>query len=118
MVFRVEGYGGRTAFVDGGVSLMITSISDYQPTSPLPTTPFNSKIIRMTTHVWLRAETKPLEHRSALTPTTAKELLETGQFKVSVEKSDQSTFNIDEYKEWVEPGVECILSCTCQCLQD
>lgn len=62
----------------------------------------------MTTHIWLRAETKPLEHRSALTPATAKELLATGAFRVSVEKSDQSTFDIAEYAaagcEIVEQG--------------
>ncbi|KAI9027938.1 saccharopine dehydrogenase [Hyaloraphidium curvatum] len=52
----------------------------------------------MSTHIWLRAETKPLEHRAALTPATAKELLSTGQFTVSVEKSDQSTFDAAEYE--------------------
>lgn len=29
-------------------------------------------------HLWLRAESKPMEHRSALTPTTAKTLLDHG----------------------------------------
>lgn len=37
-------------------------------------------------HLWLRDEVKPLEHRSALTPTTAKTLLDAG-FKISVERS-------------------------------
>lgn len=46
----------------------------------------------------LRAETKPHEARAALTPTTTKQLIQAG-FKVYVEKSSQSTFNIDEYKE-------------------
>jgi saccharopine dehydrogenase (NAD+, L-lysine-forming) len=45
----------------------------------------------------LRAETKPLEARAALTPTTTKQLLDNG-FEVYVEESSQSTFNIDEYK--------------------
>ncbi|KAK6459331.1 Saccharopine dehydrogenase (lysine--2-oxoglutarate reductase) [Scheffersomyces xylosifermentans] len=46
----------------------------------------------------LRAETKPLEYRAALTPTTTKQLLDAG-FQVFVEESSQSTFHIDEYKK-------------------
>lgn len=44
----------------------------------------------------LRAETKPLEARAALTPTTTKQLLDAG-FQIYVEESDQSIFNSDEY---------------------
>lgn len=46
----------------------------------------------------LRAETKPLEARAALTPSTTKQLLDAG-FKVYVEKSSQSTFDADEYEK-------------------
>lgn len=46
----------------------------------------------------LRAETKPLEARACLTPTTTKMLLEAG-FQVYVEESPQSTFSIDEYRK-------------------
>lgn len=46
--------------------------------------------------IHLRAETKPLEARAALTPSTTKKLLDAG-FKVYVEKSSQSTFDADEY---------------------
>ncbi|CUM54502.1 unnamed protein product [Debaryomyces tyrocola] len=46
----------------------------------------------------LRAETKPLEARAALTPSTTKQLLDAG-FKVYVEKSSQSTFKADEYEK-------------------
>ncbi|KAH3900103.1 Saccharopine dehydrogenase [NAD(+), L-lysine-forming] [Saccharomycodes ludwigii] len=46
----------------------------------------------------LRAETKPLEARAALTPSTVKSLISAG-FKIYVEQSPQSTFNIDEYKK-------------------
>ncbi|EMG46974.1 LYS1 Lysine--2-oxoglutarate reductase [Candida maltosa Xu316] len=46
----------------------------------------------------LRAETKPLEARAALTPSTAKKLLDAG-FKIYVEESSQSIFNADEYKQ-------------------
>jgi saccharopine dehydrogenase (NAD+, L-lysine-forming) len=49
----------------------------------------------------LRAESKPLEHRSALTPTTAKKLQEAG-FEVYVEKSKQRSF---EDKEFEEKGI-------------
>ncbi|KAG7195193.1 Saccharopine dehydrogenase [Scheffersomyces spartinae] len=45
----------------------------------------------------LRAETKPLEHRAALTPTTTKALLDAG-FQVFVEESSQSIFKSEEYK--------------------
>lgn len=44
----------------------------------------------------LRAETKPLEHRAALTPTTTKKLLDAG-FEVYVEESTLSTFKTEEY---------------------
>ncbi|KAL7751833.1 Saccharopine dehydrogenase [Sorochytrium milnesiophthora] len=48
-------------------------------------------------HVWLRAETKPQEHRSALTPTTAKALLDAG-FKVTVERSAERIFDDSEFQ--------------------
>ncbi|CCK71433.1 saccharopine dehydrogenase KNAG_0H00170 [Huiozyma naganishii CBS 8797] len=51
----------------------------------------------MTVTLHLRAETKPLEARAALTPTTVKELLAEG-FKIYVEDSPQSIFDIDEYR--------------------
>lgn len=45
----------------------------------------------------LRAETKPLEARAALTPSTTKQLLDAG-FEIYVEESSQSTFDIKEYE--------------------
>ncbi|EEA27229.1 Saccharopine dehydrogenase [Talaromyces marneffei ATCC 18224] len=48
------------------------------------------------TKIWLRAETKPQEARSALTPTTTKALLDAG-YDVTVEKSSQSIFDDEEY---------------------
>lgn len=45
----------------------------------------------------LRAETKPLEKRAALTPTTTKQLIDAG-FTIYVEESLQSTFNASEYE--------------------
>ncbi|VEU24132.1 DEKNAAC105480 [Brettanomyces naardenensis] len=47
----------------------------------------------------LRAETKPLEARAALTPSTIKKLLATGDFNIFVEDSKQSIFAVDEYRQ-------------------
>ncbi|CAG59191.1 uncharacterized protein GVI51_F06479 [Nakaseomyces glabratus] len=51
----------------------------------------------MSVTLHLRGETKPLEHRAALTPTTVKHLIGKG-FKIYVEESPQSIFKIDEYR--------------------
>lgn len=47
--------------------------------------------------IWLRCETKPAEHRSALTPTTAKQLIDAG-FEVTVESDPQRIFSDDEFE--------------------
>ena len=49
------------------------------------------------TPVWLRCETKPFEKRAALTPATAKKLIDAG-FDVAVEEDPQRIFGIEEYK--------------------
>jgi saccharopine dehydrogenase (NAD+, L-lysine-forming) len=49
------------------------------------------------THIWLRAETKPLEQRTALTPAGAQALLASG-FSVTVEESEQSIFPTSDYR--------------------
>ena len=49
-------------------------------------------------HIWLRAETKPQEQRTALTPTHAKALLDAG-FTVTVERSAQSIFDDAQYQQ-------------------
>lgn len=61
---------------------------------------FESRLnkIKMSVKLHLRAETKPLEARAALTPKTVKELISRG-FKIYVEESSQSAFNSDEYKK-------------------
>ncbi|KAG1091417.1 hypothetical protein G6F42_019438 [Rhizopus arrhizus] len=56
-------------------------------------------------HLWLRAETKPMEHRAALTPATAKILLDAG-FKITVERSEQRIFDDEEYVKVGCPLVE------------
>ena len=61
-------------------------------------------------HIWLRAETKANEKRSALTPTVAEELLKAGikvflfnviikGFKVTVEKCTQRIFRDTEFEK-------------------
>lgn len=49
------------------------------------------------TALWLRCETKQFERRAALTPTTAKTLLDAG-FQITVEEDPQRIFYIEEYK--------------------
>ncbi|CAN6630929.1 saccharopine dehydrogenase [NAD(+), L-lysine-forming] [Trichomonascus vanleenenianus] len=49
------------------------------------------------TIIHFRAELKPLEHRSALTPTTAKKLMDAG-YTVYVEKSSERIFDIAEFE--------------------
>ena len=48
-------------------------------------------------HIWLRAETKPDEQRTALTPEGAQALIKAG-FKVTIECSSQSIFQQDLYQ--------------------
>ncbi|MEM7208796.1 MAG: saccharopine dehydrogenase [Pseudomonadota bacterium] len=52
----------------------------------------------MATKIWLRAETKPQEERSALTPSSARLLLESG-FEVYVERSFQAAIPTDAYSQ-------------------
>ena len=47
--------------------------------------------------IWLRCEKKPFEHRSALTPTTAKILLD-NNFDVMVERDPQRIFEDSEFE--------------------
>ncbi|WVO15759.1 hypothetical protein L204_103421 [Cryptococcus depauperatus] len=48
--------------------------------------------------IWLRCEKKPFEHRSALTPTTAKILLD-NNFDVYIEKDPQRIFEDKEFED-------------------
>ena len=47
--------------------------------------------------LWLRCEKKPFEHRSALTPTTAKTLME-NNFEIFVERDPQRIFDDAEFE--------------------
>ncbi|GAA5841372.1 hypothetical protein JCM9279_000629 [Rhodotorula babjevae] len=49
--------------------------------------------------LWLRCETKEFEHRSMLTPTTAKKLIDSGKFTVTVERDPQRIFKDSEFEE-------------------
>jgi saccharopine dehydrogenase (NAD+, L-lysine-forming) len=49
-------------------------------------------------HLWLRAETKPHEQRTALSPKGAKVLIDAG-FKVTIECSSQNIFHQDLYQQ-------------------
>ncbi|KAJ7102199.1 hypothetical protein B0H15DRAFT_898234 [Mycena belliarum] len=49
------------------------------------------------TCLWLRCETKEFERRAALTPTTAKRLLDAG-FNIVVERDEQRIFDDSEYE--------------------
>lgn len=51
----------------------------------------------MTTHLWLRSETKPAEERTVLPPLHAHQLLEAG-YRLTVEKSSQSVFDWRDYE--------------------
>ena len=51
----------------------------------------------MTTHIWVRAETRAHEERVGLTPDGAKSLLAAG-IQVTIEKSDQRAIAIDGYQ--------------------
>jgi len=48
--------------------------------------------------LWLRCEKKEFERRAALTPTTAKKLLDAG-FEISVERDPQRIFDDEEYEK-------------------
>ncbi|BGP07158.1 Saccharopine dehydrogenase [Rhodotorula toruloides] len=52
----------------------------------------------MALNLWLRCETKEFEHRSALTPTTAKQLIDSGRFSVTVERDPQRIFDDEEFE--------------------
>ncbi|KAJ1301451.1 hypothetical protein OPQ81_008709 [Rhizoctonia solani] len=47
---------------------------------------------------WLRCEKKEFEHRAALTPTTAKKLIDAG-FEITVERDPQRIFDDEEYEK-------------------
>ncbi len=55
-------------------------------------------------HFWLRAETKPLEERRALSPANAGKLVEQGH-QVTVERSTQSVFDDQAY---ADAGCTCV----------
>ncbi|RSH89270.1 Saccharopine dehydrogenase [Saitozyma podzolica] len=65
--------------------------------STAPEAAGTSSEIRPRQPIWLRCEKKPFEHRSALTPTTAKTLLD-NNFEVFVERDPQRIFEDEEFE--------------------
>lgn len=57
----------------------------------------------MVQKLWLRCEKKPFERRSALTPTTAKKLIDAG-FEITVERDEQRIFDDSEFEAYVPPS--------------
>jgi len=53
----------------------------------------------MSNPLWLRCEKKQFERRAAITPTTAKKLIEAG-YTISVERDEQRIFDDKEYEEY------------------
>lgn len=53
---------------------------------------------------WLRCEKKEFERRAALTPTTAKKLIDAG-FEIFVERDEQRIFRDAEYEASVSPSI-------------
>jgi len=49
--------------------------------------------------LWLRCEKKEFERRSALTPTTAKKLIDAG-FEITVECDEQRIFDDEEFEKY------------------
>lgn len=54
----------------------------------------------MANKLWLRCEKKEFERRSALTPTTAKKLIDAG-FEITVERDQQRIFDDAEFEAYV-----------------
>ncbi|MEO1483598.1 MAG: saccharopine dehydrogenase [Myxococcota bacterium] len=52
----------------------------------------------MSTHFWLRAESKPFERRCALPPKSARALLEAG-FELTLEEDPDRVFGLDDYPD-------------------
>jgi saccharopine dehydrogenase (NAD+, L-lysine-forming) len=63
----------------------------------LPSSAGTSAEVKPRQALWLRCEKKPFEHRSALTPTTAKELI-ANNFEIFVERDPQRIFDDAEFE--------------------
>lgn len=60
-----------------------------------------------TQRLWLRCEKKEFERRTAITPTTAKRLIDAG-FEIYVERDTQRIFRDEEYEAYVFPCVDAL----------
>lgn len=75
----------RIATTSSLLPFLVNTIPPFLIVSPIMTQP-----------LYLRCEMKPHEHRAALTPTTAKKLLDSG-FDITVERDPQRIFDDEEY---------------------
>ncbi|KAJ3396573.1 Saccharopine dehydrogenase, partial [Chytridiales sp. JEL 0842] len=97
-LFEADTQAGLKGLID--VALKISKLKEYtgrdEPTIFFDRLP---NFINMTAnlHFWLRAETKANEHRTAITPSAVKKLLENG-IKVSVERCTERIFNDSDYE--------------------
>ena len=66
---------------------------------PVFIAPLFSSIVMSEKCFWLRCEDKQFERRAALTPTTARKLIESG-FKIYVERDQQRIFDDSEYEAY------------------
>lgn len=60
----------------------------------------SSSLAEQRPQLWLRCEKKAHEKRAALTPTTAKKLIDAG-FEIFVERDEQRIFADEEYDKYV-----------------
>jgi hypothetical protein len=88
-------------FVDTCMHTIESSPKTLDPSTVIQTHETSSRSLLMMSNsspaLWLRCETKQFEKRAALTPTTAKKLLDAG-FQITVEEDPERIFNINEYK--------------------
>lgn len=73
----------------------------FTSSSPSSSFSHSTNSFKMVQELYLRCEMKKAEHRAALTPTTAKKLIEAG-FKITVERDPQRIFKDEEYEQWVQ----------------
>lgn len=94
---KIQGSATLTAISDGWVDNDITRyICQSADGHRIPKFYFYPSTMSKTT-LWLRCEKKEFERRAALTPTTAKRLIDAG-FEIIVERDQQRIFNDSEYE--------------------
>ncbi len=75
----------------------MAAVDQNTPTNPSSASAGTSAETQPRQPLWLRCEKKPFEHRSALTPTTARTLLD-NNFDIFVERDPQRIFDDEEFE--------------------